>query len=278
MPASTSIYNNVSPTPTRPDTIATAVPDSAPQTVLKEVHPQDNGIEGISPVYSFQTDDYVIGALLFCIFLVVGIIGRSHGFFSKSFKDFFRLYPVSDSNVERTKNELTCRLLLIILTAVSLGVLYYDFLQDTHPDLAGTTTDSPYAVVGITTALMLAFFLIKYMLFSAVNNVFFDRNKCNEWTEAYLLSIVALGLFLLPVMFLVIYTDTSFNTQLVIFLIVISIIEIVLFFRCIRTFFNRAEGFLHLIMYFCTLEIAPALILWRVLFWTNVSLTTNIYL
>lgn len=45
--------------------------------------------------------------------------------------------------------------------------------------------------------------------------------------------------------------------------------KILLFYKCIRNFFNHFHGILHLILYFCTLEIIPLLFLWKGLIYIN---------
>ena len=58
-------------------------------------------------------------------------------------------------------------------------------------------------------------------------------------------------------------------------LLVVLFTKILLFYKCIRNFFSYLHGFLHLILYFCTLEIIPDLLLWKGIEYVNKVLILN---
>ena len=62
---------------------------------------------------------------------------------------------------------------------------------------------------------------------------------------------------------LVVYFDLDFALAQTSFLFTFLFIETLLAYKCFCIFFGYAFGWVHLILYFCTLEIAPLVILWR---------------
>ena len=105
--------------------------------------------------------------------------------------------------------------------------------------------------------------IIKWSIYKSINWIFFEKVRNLSWTVSYFNVIVWLGLVLLPVILLTVYFDlTASNSFLFMALVIISA-KILLFWKCFHNFFGKIHGILHLIMYFCTLEILPDLILWK---------------
>ena len=74
-----------------------------------------------------------------------------------------------------------------------------------------------------------------------------------------------MGVLLFPVALLVVYFDIDFQTMLVLFFSVYALLKLLLFYKCFHIFSEYKLHFLHIILYLCTLELFPPLILWRTL-------------
>lgn len=81
--------------------------------------------------------------------------------------------------------------------------------------------------------------------------------------------LVGAGFLLFPLVLLAVYFDLNANTAKILIFIILGFTKIMLFYKCIRNFFNHFHGILHLILYFCTLEIIPLLFLWKGLIYIN---------
>ncbi len=238
--------------------------------------PKEPGVVGTPIPYNFRTDSYLAGVLVLCFVLMVWFFSRSQHYIIFCLKSFFRMRPVANERNDHRGSEIYGQILIIGQLCLTLGVLYYDYLQEVCPDLRSVIAESPYIIIGVTAGMMLGYGCIKSLLYMAVNNVFFSKGQCAEWREAYIHSVMVTGLLLFPVTLLVVYLDMPLDTQILLFVSIIGVVKVVLFLKCIRTFFGGFSGSLHLILYFCTLEIAPALCLWRVLFCTNTNLAITI--
>ncbi len=238
--------------------------------------PDVPGVVGTPIPYNFKTDNYLAGILVLCLVLMMWFVSRSQHYITFCLKSFFRRRGVANERNERAENELHGQILVFGQLCLALGLLYYDFLQEMYPALRHAIAEKPYIIIGATAGMMLMYGCVKALLYTVVNHVFFSKEQCAEWWETYINSVVVTGVLLFPVTLLVVYLDMTFSTQLFLFLGIIGVVKAVLLFRCIHTFFNGLGGLLHLILYFCTLEIVPALFLWRVLFWTNTNLAITI--
>lgn len=236
---------------------------------------QAQGIAGDPLPYRFRSDDYVTGVLMLSFFLVAWVIARSWHFLAGSVKDFF--YDRKQENMldSRTDSELRGQLFLIFQTCFVLGVLFFDYTQEHMTEVFNQI--SPYKILGTSVGVCSAYYLVKLLLYSFVNYIFFDRGQSRLWMETQFLSILALGLALLPVTLLVVYFDISFRSLTVLFVLILTVVKVLLLYKCSRIFFGYRGGGVHLILYFCALEIIPLLILWRALSYANNYLMTIVF-
>lgn len=242
---------------------------------IEEAVYEPPGIAGDPMPYRFRSDDYVTGLLMLSFFLVAWVIARSWHFLAGSVKGFF--FDRTNKNMfdSRTDSELRGQLFLVVQTCFILGVLFFDYTQERMVQVFNQI--SPYRVLAVGVALCLAYYVLKLALYSFVNYVFFDRRQATQWVEVYFLSILALGLALLPVTLLVVFFDIAFRALAVLFLLILGLVKVLLFYKCGRIFFRYRAGWMHLILYFCALEIFPLLILWRALAYANQYLMTLDY-
>lgn len=234
--------------------------------IEKAVYPS-RGIAGDPLPYRFRSDDYVTGVLMLSFFLAAWVIARSWRFLAGSVKDFFYDKRPDGMSGSRTDSELRGQLFLVFQTCFVLGVLFFDYTQERMTGVFNQV--SPYKILGVSVGACCAYYLAKLLLYSFVNYVFFDRDQSRQWIDTLFLSILALGLGLLPVTLLVVYFDASFRTLSILFVLILAVVKTLLLYKCHRIFFRYRGGCVHLILYFCALEILPLLVLWRVLAYAN---------
>lgn len=233
---------------------------------------EPQGVAGDPLPYRFRSDDYVSGTLILSFFLVAWVITHSWHFLVGSIKDFFYTRERENMFDSRTDSELRGQLFLVFQTCFVLGLLFFDYTQERMTEVFNLV--SPYQILGMGVGICLIYYVAKLLLYEFINSVFFDNRQSTRWRESYFLSILALGLLLLPVSLLVVYFDIGFSTLTLLFFLVVVSIKIMLLYKCGSIFFKYRFGGVHLILYFCALEILPALVLWRALTFANNCLLT----
>lgn len=233
---------------------------------------QVSGKAGDPVPYRFRTDNFVTIVLMVSFFLVVWVISRSRRFLAHSVKDFFHVRVRENLFAERTDNELRGQIFLVFQTCFVLGILFFDCTQELQTEVFNQV--SPYKILGVSTAICSLYYLLKVGISTFVNNIFFPRDKCERWAESYMLTVLALGLSLFPVALLVVYFDLSFHHMVVLSCSLIMANKLLLLYKTYSIFFRYTLGWVHLILYFCTLEATPLLILWRALTYANSYLLT----
>lgn len=229
---------------------------------------QPGGVAGDPVPYRFRNDNFVTITLLLSFFLVAWVVARSRSFLREQAKEFFHP-PVARPNLSADRNgaELRGQAFLVCQTCFVLGLLFFDFTQEKQPEVFAQL--SPYWTLGVSVGILLLFVGMKAGVYAFVNAVFFTREQRMLWSQTYLLGVLALGAVSLPLALLVVYFDLGFAGMADTFLVLLLTDKILLSYRCFRIFFSYPLGWVHLFLYFCTLEIVPIYLLFRALVYVN---------
>ena len=223
--------------------------------------------------YRLSSDDYVTGLLLASFFIVSMFIAKNIGILAERTKNFFRFRHDGDFSMSANP-ETKGHIFLILQTCLTLAILFFDYTQLNLTEVFNQV--SPYILLGVNTAICFAYFVVKLALYKVVNWVFFDRTQNRQWLESYLLMVSLLGLSLFALALLVVYFDLSFKPLEIAVILLVATFKLLQIVKCKQIFFSYRFGTIHLILYFCTLEMIPVLLLWRALIYFNEILIVNI--
>ena len=231
------------------------------------------GVPGDPMPYSLHKDDMLTSVLLAVFVVGVLLISGSRSFFLRQLKSFFKTPRIDDMFLPETNTELRCQFFLMVQTCLFLGILMFFYTQE----FIGETfiVESDYMVVGIYTAMMAGYFLTRFLLYTLVNLVFFDKKKNMYWQKILLFLSCVEGVLLFPVIMLLIYFNLSTESVILYFTITLILVKILTIYKCFIIFFRRKGGFLQIILYFCALEIVPLAAFWSILVLTGNFLKIN---
>lgn len=219
------------------------------------------GADGTILPYAMQ-QDLVITLLLTLSFLVLCyILSKGAPFILQQLKEFFQERERNNMFVENG-NEFGYLIVLVIHTALMVGLLLFSLrFQFLFPDFLYPS----WQIIGWGFLACLCLYLFKYTIYSLVNWAFFYKDKCRRWIEINILLIALQGVLFFPIICLSVYTGLS--TQIVLYytLFIVIFAKILQFYKGYCIFFTNLQGLLYNILYFCTLETIPLLILWKVL-------------
>lgn len=244
------------------DSTWTAVPP------LHEVARSYGGrVAGESLPFCFRNDDVITGLLLLLLFVSTFIVSHGWNYLVSATGEFFqgkRHDTIFDTQDEKALHGGS---ILVLQTTVCMGLLAFGFLDDFYPQRL--QADSPYVLLGCDIGVCIVWMALRLGLFHLVNSILFEREACRAWMSGMWLIVMASGLLLLPFTLLAIYFDLSLSTQQSVLVLIGGVCEILLIYKSYITFFRHKGGSLHLILYLCTLEIIPLLLLWRTFNWAN---------
>lgn len=223
---------------------------------------QRPGVAGDPIPYSFAADDLIISVLLGCCIFSAIAIFKSGNFIARQLRNFFRPIREGTTEIHETGEELHFQLLMVLQTALMAAMVAYISIQLFS---SARIAEADYALIGIFTAVMVGYFLLKAFLYRLVGWVFFDRKRNEQWIKSALFLISSEGIALLLAVVLLIFFDLSPKIAIIYTAAIIAIVKILSFYKSHIIFFKKDKAYLQSFLYFCALELMPLVSLWGLL-------------
>lgn len=243
--------------------------DSAMVTEVGGSH----GVAGDPVPYTVRDDDMITSLLLVCFILVVVALSNSRRFIVRQLKDFLYLPHSGGSAITETSSEVRFQCFLILHTSLQLAIFQYFYTQHYIGDTF--ILESQYQLIAIYFAMFAGYFIVKGLLYTVVNCVFFGGKKNLQWMKSLLFITSTEGVVLFPVVLLQVYFDLPIQNVVIYFIVVLFLVKILTLYKCYFIFFRRIGVFLQIILYFCALEIVPIVAFWGALVITGNYLKIN---
>lgn len=225
---------------------------------MSEVLKDSIGVAGIPVVNAIHNDNMITIVLLLCFVLVFVAIAQSRSFFSRHIKGFFHSsHGMREESVTETSSEVRWQIILVgvfcLLMGVSSNILAVELL--------GTPfrADNNILMVGILSGSILGYLILKWILQTMVNCVFFGSKKNKQWMKVQLLLIALFAILTYPMVLLQVYFDLAINNAILYFGIILLFGQLLTFYQSWVIFFRQNGFFLQTFLYFCALEITPLL-------------------
>lgn len=218
--------------------------------------------------YLLRNDNWVACILLCCFFVVVSILAANRSGIQKRIQNFF-LNRVDKDLLFGTKTgrEMRHAVFLYLQTGLLAGLIYFDYVQTTY-DLFMVPV-SYHALLGIYIAVCWLYLCLKQVVYAFVNWVFFDKQARKTWGESYSFLVAGEGILFFPLALVMVYFNLPAHLALSCLVLLLIFVKLLLFYKTFYIFFHSFHGVLHLIVYFCALEIMPLFGLWQALIYTN---------
>lgn len=231
------------------------------------------GVAGDPVPYSVRTDNIITSLLLVLFVISVIAFSVTRSFIVRQARSFFYHHQTGTSDVTETATELHFQFILVFLTSLLLSLFFY--FHTIHRIGDAFNLPSEYYLILIFFGIIMVYFLLKMLLYSVVNSVFFDSKKNWQWLKSVLFITSMEGVLLFPGVVLQTYFELPIENVETYLVIVLIIVKILTFYKCFVKFFRGNVFFLQIILYFCALEIVPLLALWGVLDMTATILKIN---
>lgn len=261
-----SIIPSVSPVPDSTVTLYPQMTDSILHASVSDVIPPE-GMAGDPVPYLVRSENAVTLLLIFCLFSLCYALKDGKKYIVQYLKDLFRHKERASLFDEASKPNGRYLFLLITVTCVLGGIFLYDFLIGSHPALSEERFRLP--VLAISIGIPLIYVMAKQGAYAFINWIFFDKEQNKSWMQTYLGLVGMLCFLLFPLFLLTVYSGLDKQISFYFILLILVFAKILLFYKSIRNFFNHFYGILHLILYFCALEIIPILLTWKGIVYIN---------
>ena len=217
------------------------------------------GMAGDPIPYSYANDHLVTSLLIIGFLLIAFTFSRMSNFIVGQAKNFIR--PSKNSlSLSETSGEIYMQIILTGLTCIVYALLYYlyatEFLASTY------VTSSEYALLGIFLGVFVVYYLLRFGLYTMVNNLFFDSDRNKKFLTSLLYISSLEGLLLYPALALLAFMHLPAQNAIWYCFIVLILVKIMTFYKSFTIFFKQNDLFLQIFLYFCALEMVPLMTLW----------------
>lgn len=221
-----------------------------------EVTVAPTGFDGVLRPYQLMQDEWVTLLVLLCFAFLVLIQKKIRTYVSEQARDFFLpSRNITKKDKISTNSERLIPWVMMLLICIMGGLSVYMYNQNRQIFFLGQM--SPYQLIGLYTRIWAAYFLVKLLLSGFLNWIFFDREKKLKWRKSVFFLFTVEALLFFPLIIITIYLNLPPHIPLQIAFILVIFIKILHLYKTFLIFFPKFHGTLHLIVYFCTLEIVP---------------------
>lgn len=220
-----------------------------------------SGMKGEPMPYLLRSDWMITGILFLCIIVISYIVSKGKKHLQQQLKFIFTTRERASLFDDATGSDIRYTFALIVNACIMLGICAYYYVVHYTPQLL--EMGSHFVLLGLFVILSIFYVIAKWGIYKTINWIFFEKSRNLSWTPSYFNIIVWLGLVLLPVISLMVYFDLTTQSSFIFMALAIISAKILLLWKCFNNFFGKIHGIFHLILYFCTLEILPDLILWK---------------
>jgi len=229
-----------------------------------EIRVRPSGYAAESLPYRLWRDDWITGTLLLIFLLGVYLIHRSRKFFLLQAKNFF--YPsneMKNASLVETSISSDANFLSAFLLSIMGALVVFGYIQYEYGIFLGSV--SPYVLLGVFVVGWLIYFIFRRMIYSFVNWIFFSKEQRRFFNEAYSFLLYLEAILIFPAILVAIYFNLPPLYCLFGALGLVILVKVLLTYKSYFIFFKNLFGSLHLIVYLCALEVAPLVIIWKIL-------------
>lgn len=229
-------------------------------------------------MYVVSEDGYVMAAMVLAFFVLAAVLYNCRTMFSCRLKDFFttkRQY--AEEQVNDNGGEAVGILLLTLIGAFSVSVIYFNDIVERCSEVPVVSV--PYWLYAVGILVFLCFVGLKSGLYALVNWVFFDKDSSKRWMQGYVFVTALTAFCFYPIALVETYSNSLREIVTASVILVVLLYEILMFYKLLANFKKKKGGYLLFFLYFCSIEMLPALVVWDVamLFSGNIIVKNLLY-
>ena len=217
---------------------------------------------GVSPAERTFLPGYDSGVLCLIIgvFLLLAYNFRNYSTFLKNFTyDLWNVRRTDDTSAVRTFTETGIQISIVLLACLCEGIIINAALNS-----AGYTTPLPtFPEIALLSLVAVAFYLFQLLAYRIVGYVFTDKLSGRQWVKGFNASQSLLGMALTIPALVVLFNPDVAPIVVTIGVVCYILARLIFIFKGFRLFYDNFGSLLYFILYLCTLEIVPPVIIFR---------------
>ena len=217
---------------------------------------------GMIPAERKQLPGYDSGVLcmIICLFIFLAYNSRHYSTYFKNFTtDLFTVRRTDSSSAVRTFSETGMQMSIVLLACACEGIIINAGMLAE----GCSTALSMFQEIVTLTILAVFYYVWQLLIFRLVGYVFTDRFSAWQWIKGFSASQSLLGLTLVLPALVVLFNPEQAGTVVLIAVVCYLLTRLIFIFKGFRLFYDNFGSLLYFILYLCTLEIVPPVIIYR---------------
>ena len=223
--------------------------------LLAELHTGRYGELGEAKPYHVSGDNGLAISLLACFVIVVVSLAAYRSVALARVKEFFLSKNVDDDLAPSTPSFYLH--ILVTINCLLLAIMTFVGIHQLMPQVMEWV--DKYTFIAVVFGVFVVFYLLKWLLYSLVNTVFFGGKKSLQWNKDFLFITALQTLMVFPVVLLLVYFNLSVDNAIICFAVVLFLNKMLTFYKGWVIFFKQKRLYLQFFLYFCALEMMPLL-------------------
>lgn len=219
--------------------------------------PSSYGIPG-EPRPMLPGYDTGVMCLLIATFLILSANFRHYSTFVKNFaQDLWKVRNRPNTFDDHTMSETRVMASFIMVLCLSEGIIVFSTIARTMPGLP------IFSSVGSITALALFFYTAQTIAYRTVGYTFTTAENALQWVKGFKASQSLLGIALAVPAMVVLFNPGLTTAVTLTALALYVVARIIFILKGFRIFYTNSFSLIYFILYLCTLEILPPIVLCR---------------
>jgi hypothetical protein len=204
------------------------------------------------------------GFVLFltCFFIFAYIVSQRAKLLFSMTSDLFRNKGRHSIFFETVDNEFSNKFLLALQTIILISIIIYCQAIHEHVFLA-KSPGHLFLFIGITSLILIAFILYKFLTYSFIGNIFFKKETVLQWNNDFFSIICLSGNILFFPTLILFYVESASVYCMCFIYIYLFFTLIIVFYKIFVLFFQGKSLLLYFILYLCAQEMIPLFLVYR---------------
>lgn len=233
---------------------------------LKETKEQKasivEGHDGIKKAFTLENEDGVLILILVCFLFFTRIYKGGVIFFKENTRLLFSNRENLSLYSETTIREFWFNFILLFQNVLLTSVILFDLFLESDKYPLPKDSFVTILVFIFVLALFISFNLLFYRFLGYIFNI---KEYMKIWIRTYIIVLEMMGMIAFIPTLIMVYSQSFHYILLSFFIVLFFLSRLILFYRIITFFLRQHVNFLFLIVYLCTVEIIPYIILYQVL-------------
>ena len=218
---------------------------------------------GLPPIERQLLPGYDSGVLCLLIgmFLLLAYNFRHYSTFLKNFgSDLLSVRRREDTFDVRTFSETGVQSSIVLVACLSEGIIINSQFEHMGMVPHGVTT---FAMIGAITAIAVVYYLWQLVAYATVGYVFTDNVSSRIWMKGFNASQVLFAMLIFIPALIVLFNPGAATVIVPLGVLVYILSRILFICKGFRLFYDNFSSLIYFILYLCTLEIVPLVLIYR---------------